>query len=321
MKHHIRFYILCAAVMLLLPMTAVIFRKPPAPPASNPNGGFRVLDVHTGTVSTVPLRDYLIGTAAAEMPVSFAPEALKAQTVAAHTYAVRIAAQNRQRQDPALCGADFSNDPAAYQAFYQPEELKALWGNTYDSKYAKIAAAVDAVSGEILTADGEPIAAAYHAISSGKTESAAEIWGNALPYLVNTDSPGDLSAPEYETVTRLSADTVQKTLRQAYPALKLPENRAEWFRIGKRAAGGTVLNVQTGNEQLSGQVIRSLFGLRSACFEIAYTGDLFVFTVKGHGHGVGMSQYGANAMANAGSTYREILAHYYPDTQITSSTE
>ena len=303
--------------MLLLPL-ALLHLHPPqeVSPPESAGEPFRVLNVRTGAVETVSLRDYLIGTVAAEMPASFAPEALKAQAVAAHTYAVRTAAQNRQRNDPALMGADFSNDPAVYQAFYSPEELRGLLGEAYEGRYGKIAAAVDAVAGEILCADGEPIAAAYHAISPGRTESAAELWGTALPYLVGTDSPGDRAAPEYETVTRLSPDTVRKALTALHPSLILPENPADWFCTAKTAAGGTVLSVQIGNEPWTGQAVREALGLRSACFTAEYTDGVLVFTVRGHGHGVGMSQYGANAMAEAGSSYREILAHYYPETEI-----
>ncbi|MBR5371544.1 MAG: stage II sporulation protein D [Oscillospiraceae bacterium] len=320
MNGRIRFYVLCAAFLLLLPMAVRGVRRPQQQPEGESGGTYRVLDIRSGRIETVGVRDYLIGTVAAEMPSSFAAEALKAQAVAAHTYAERIAAQNRERQDPALCGADFSNDPAAYQAFYMPDELRSLWGDAYESRYGNIAAAVAAVSDDILTADGEPIAAAYHAISPGMTESAAEIWGNALPYLVNTDSAGDLSAPEYQTELRLSAETVQAVLRQRYPSVSLPDDPAAWFTAEKRASGGTVLQMQAGNLTLSGQTVRELFGLRSACFEIAYADGAFLFTVKGHGHGVGMSQYGANAMAYAGCDYREILAHYYPGTVLTGKT-
>ena len=319
MNVRIRFYVFCAAMLLLLPMAAGLVRRAPHPADGRTAGTYRVLDIRSGRVETVSVRDYLIGTVAAEMPSAFAAEALMAQAVAAHTYAERIAAQNCGRQDPALCGADFSNDPAAYQAFYLPEELKTLWGDAYESRYGKIAAAVDAVSGEILTMDGEPIAAAYHAISPGMTESAAEIWGDALPYLVNTGSEGDLSAPEYQTELRLSAETVQAVLRQQYPSVSLPDDPAAWFTAEKRASGGTVLTMRIGDRTVSGQNVRTLFGLRSACFEMAYADGEFVFTVKGHGHGVGMSQYGANAMAKAGSSYREILAHYYPGTVLTAA--
>jgi len=319
MRKQIRFYLICAALLLLLPMALLHRNRQESASPSAPSGVcFRVLDTRSGKVETVSLRDYLIGTVAAEMPGSFAPEALKAQAVAAHTYAVRIAEQNRKKNAPELKGADFSNDPASYQAYYTPEELRALLGDAYESTYGKIAAAVDAVSGEILCADGEPIAAAYHALSAGRTESAEEIWGNALPYLINTDSAADLNAPEYLTEMQFSADTVRKTLTALYPRLELPDAPAEWFRIQKSSAAGSVLSVQVGSETLSGQAVRDAFGLRSACFTAEWDGTSFVFTVKGHGHGVGMSQYGANAMAEAGSSYREILAHYYPGTELTA---
>lgn len=301
---------------------AVIVPEPPsvpqtakASPASVPQeDAYLVLDTASGEVLTVPVRDYLIGALCAEMPLSFESEALKAQVVAAHTYAARQAAIARAYPDESLQGADFSNDSSRYQAYYTNEQLREVLGDRYADGYETAAAAVDAVLPEILTYDNQPIIAAFHAMCSGRTEDSAHVWGTPVAYLTAVDSPADPEAPAFEQAVTFSEDEVREALTAVHTGLILGSDPAGWFAEGERTDSGTVLHMTVGRSIFTGQELRSIFGLRSADFTIDYADGEFSFTTRGYGHGVGMSQYGANAMAQEGSTYEEILAHYYPGT-------
>ncbi len=326
MKQHIGFFAFTAAAMLLLPAAAVL-RTPDAPAShaetsrdapSAANEPYRVLDISTGEILTVPVRDYLIGAVCAEMPATFEKEALKAQAVAVHTYAERIRTRNRQTPDPSLLGADFSNDSAKYQAYYTEDQLHAAYGDAYDTCRAKIETAVDAVEDLLLCYDGEPIIAAFHAISSGKTESAETVWGEPLAYLVSVDSQSDRNAPRYQETVSFSAEDFKTAILRENPDVTFPDDPAQWCTVLGTSDAGTVLNVQCGSTVMSGTKLRETLGLRSACFSVQFADNLLQFTTKGYGHTIGMSQYGANAMAQNGSSYQEILAHYYPDTTLQS---
>lgn len=273
---------------------------------------YHVLDIASNEILEVSVRDYVIGAVGAEMPASFETEALKAQAVAAHTYAERQVILAENRSD--LQGADFSNDPAQYQAFYTKQQLQELYGDNFNSYYEKLCNAVDAVLPEILFYDNEPIIAAFHAMSSGKTESAQNVWGNEVAYLQSVDSTSDTSAPKYQQEISYTPEQVQELLTSAHTGLILGTDTEHWFGEPTYSDAGTVLQIPVGTSIFTGQELRNIFSLRSACFEISYKDKNFIFTTKGYGHGVGLSQYGANAMALQGSNYREILAYYYPDT-------
>ncbi len=277
---------------------------------------YRVLDTASGEVMEVSVRDYVIGAVCAEMPASFEEEALKAQAVAAHTYAHRLMLLAQDGTDESLKGAYFSNDSARYQAFYTDEQIHDAYGIHYEEYYGKVASAVDAVMGEILTYEDEPIIAAFHAMSGGRTESAAHVWGSDVPYLVPVDSSADKNAPRYEEELVLSAAELQECLTAARSGLVLGAEPENWLEIAEVSDSGTVLRVNAGSSIFTGQELRGILGLRSAAFSAVYADGSFTFTTKGYGHHVGMSQYGANAMAQDGHTYREILAYYYPGTAL-----
>lgn len=330
MKEPFRFYLFAAAVMLTVPAAAVLTLPKPsrsglisdmpllsqkplqADAGYKPADTYRVLLTERGEIAEVPVRDYLIGAVAAEMPASYEAEALRAQAVVSHTYAERIRLQNARCPDPALNGADFSDDSAQYQAFYTSEQMRLAYGSHYAEFYEKIAAAVDAAGDQLLFSDGEPIVAAFHAVSAGQTESAESVWGSALSYLVPVKSDWDRSAPHFEEEAVRSAETVKKALTARFPKIELPAEPADWFRLTDVSESGTVRTVQCGSETVSGQTLRELLSLRSACFTVVPRDDGFVFTTKGYGHNVGMSQYGANEMAKRGADCAGILAHYYP---------
>lgn len=290
----------------------------PADAAQQPDTAetFSVLDITTGTVETISVRDYLIGSVCAEMPATFEPEALKAQAVAAHTYAVRQQLLEQQNPTADLCGADFSNDSSRYQAYFTENQAKQYYGENFDQYYEKIAAAVDAVYPYLLEYQDEPIIAAFCSMSSGKTESAENVWGSAVAYLVAVDSAADETAPRYLTETNFTQEEVRSALERAFPDCKLDEDATKWIQIVSTSDSGTVLTAQVGGCTVTGQEIRAALSLRSAAFSIEVADPVITITTKGYGHGVGMSQYGANAMAKAGSTWQEILAHYYPGTEL-----
>ena len=280
---------------------------------------YKVLDTASGEVLEVPVRDYVIGAVCAEMPASFGEEALKAQAVAAHTYAERQRERERRQPDSELCGADFSNDVSKYQGYFTREQAEEFFGDSFDRNYAKISAAVDEVLPYILTYKGELVIPAFHSMSSGKTESAENAWGTAVDYLVPVDSSADTSAPKYIQQERIGKDTLKAALESAFPGITPGEDMKEWIKIGEVSESGTVLTAKVCGVTATGNELRATLGLRSACFDVRYENDEAVFTTRGYGHGVGMSQYGAEAMASEGSSWQDILAHYYPGCTVTDS--
>ncbi|MBP3243049.1 MAG: stage II sporulation protein D [Ruminococcus sp.] len=277
---------------------------------------YRVLDVSSGEVLDVPVREYVIGAVCAEMPAQFGEEALKAQAVAAHTYAQRQKMLSEQSPDPSLKGADFSNDTSRFQGYFTEEQAQQFMGSRFGEDYSKICSCVDEVLPYILTYEDEPIISAFHSMSAGVTESAENAWGTAVDYLVPVDSEGDENAPKYRDEATFSKDELSALLIAAFGDISLPEDIGEWVKIGEVSPSGTVLTAQVCGKTVSGSDIRSALDLRSACFEVSAGEDSVTFTTRGFGHCVGMSQYGANSMAQQGKSWQEILAHYYPNTTI-----
>ncbi len=277
---------------------------------------FKILNLTTGEVETVSRRDYIIGAVTAEMPASFSVEALKAQAVAAHTYALRRRLNQQVEQDETLKGADFSADPSKLLGYMTEESARERFGETFDVYWGKITEACDEVLEKVLVYDSQPIVAAYHSMSAGKTEDATTVWKDGAPYLVPVESFGDTLAKNYEVETELAADEVQRLLTEKYVDIKLPTDKTKWFAVKDHTESGTVTELTAGDVTMTGQDARALFTLRSANFTVSYANKAFTFTTLGYGHGVGMSQYGADYMARQGSTYEEILAHYYPGTAL-----
>lgn len=276
---------------------------------------FKVLDITTGKVEEISAYDYIVGAVCAEMPATFETEALKAQAVAAHTYAVRQAEKAKLAPDKELCGADFSNDSSKYQAFFTESQAKQYYGDSYEQYISKIRNAVSEVSEEIIVYENEPIIAAFHSISTGKTESAENVWGSKVDYLVSVESEDDPKAPKYLEEITYSAEEVKEKLESAFDNINLDDSPESWFSDVKKSKSATVLEIKAGDLELTGQDIRAALSLRSAAFDIEYDNG-FTITTRGYGHCVGMSQYGANEMAKDGKTYEEILLHYYPETSL-----
>lgn len=322
MKRCLIFTSVLASAILLLPAVPAGVRgsdnagKAPAVSQETASGEqfYRVLDISSGTVSEVSVRDYVIGAVCAEMPASFCEDALKAQAVAAHTYAERQKMLSEQSPDPELSGADFSNDTSKFQGFFTREQAQQYYGDSFEEDYARISACVDEVLPYILTYEGEPIISAFHSMSAGTTESAENVWGQAVDYLVPVSSEGDENAPKYQEETSFSADELSALLISAFGELSLPDDTGKWVKVTAVSEQGTVLTAQVGEKTVTGNDLRTALGLRSACFEVSAEGGSITFTTRGFGHCVGMSQYGANTMAQKGSSWQEILAHYYPNT-------
>ena len=265
-----------------------------------------------GQVTEMDLNQYLWGVVAAEMPASFEEEALKAQTCAARTYtAVLQKSAGSKHPDADICA-----DSNCCQAYIERSDAKARWGLNAQSYSEKIARAVADTDGLGVTYGGEPIQALFFSSSPGRTVDAAAVWGSQVDYLKSVSSPEGDEVPNYRSQVVLTAEEVRSRVLAAYPGADLSGDPSGWFGQADRDRGGTVRSIPLGGVTLTGGQVRSLFALRSAAFTVAWDGSKFAFSVTGYGHGVGMSQYGANAMAKEGKGFREILTWYYTGTAV-----
>lgn len=314
---------LLLALALPLALTAARASESPAATAtaSPTPAGETLLDeeivftaLTDGEAAAVTMAEWLPGVLAGEMPASFEPEALKAQAVAARTYIL----SRRALGSDAHPEADVCDDSACCTAHLTEDELREKWGENYDVYMAKILTAVRETDGLYLSYGGAAIQAVFHSSSAGQTEDAAALWG-ALPYLVSVSSPETAEdVPNYVTEVEVSVNDFASTLRAAGLDADLSGTPDTWVGTLTPDGGGRVETALVGGLPISGADMRSLFDLRSAAFTLDYVDGAFLFTVTGYGHGVGMSQYGANVMAKDGSDYTQILAHYYPGTTLTS---
>ena len=273
----------------------------------------RTLLVKTGTgVEEMAMQDYLFGVLAAEMPASFPEEALKAQAVAARTYALYCAASHKHAD------ADVCTDPGCCQAWLGNDELRQRWGADCEQNAARIRSAVEETAEQTLRYQGEPVFAAFHSSSAGLTESSGAVW-SPQPYLVSVSSPetaGDV--PGYISTLRCAALDFRDVILSAYPEADFSGPTETWIGELRRDESGRVESLTLGGAAIPGTALRRLFSLRSTAFSLVYEEGSFLFTVTGYGHGVGMSQYGAMVMARDGADYVQILAHYYPGTVLTT---
>lgn len=251
-----------------------------------------------GRVVSLELEDYVIGVVGAEMPALFNSDALKAQSVIARTYALKANSMGR-----------VLSDNESTQSYKDNGELANLWGGNYDSYYNKVRDAVNSTKGVYLTYNGNYIEAVYHSTSNGRTEDSSNVWGNYFPYLVSVESSFDNTNPSFSISKSFSYNDLSSKLG-------ININASSEFNILGYTSGGRVSSVSIDGVEFSGISFRSKLGLRSADFDIDKSTDGIIVTTRGYGHGVGMSQYGANGMAKAGYSYRDILLHYYPGVSI-----
>lgn len=276
------------------------------------SGTFRILDTKSGQVIEMPERQFIIGTVAAEMYPTYHVEALKAQAVASYTYYGYKRTRARANPSSDLQGADFSDVPSTFPTLYTEEGMRQRWGNNYDTYYNKIAGAVDAVLGKVICYNNEPIMAAYHAMCFGNTEEASVVWGQEYPYLKSVPCPGDKLCPSFESVEIFTPEQFAKAMNEGIEGMELTGDPSKWLGDDlQHSAAGTVTRLSVGGKALTGREIRRVLNLRSACFTVAFTNNTFRFTVQGYGHGVGMSQYGADYLARQGNSWQEILQYYY----------
>ncbi len=262
-----------------------------------------------GGVEHMSLGDYLWGVVAAEMPASFELEALKAQTVAARTYWVAAKGDKHALAD--ICG-----DSSCCQAYVSPQEAEGKWGDKAEEYTKRIADAVAGTDGLIAVYEDRPIQAVYFSSAPGSTVDAVAVWGSAVPYLVSVPSPEGEEVPNWRSQVTVTTAQFKELVTAQYPKADFsgPVNR--WLSDFEWQPSGTVSRVKVGGTELTGGQVRKLLGLRSACFSVSVEGDELIFRTTGYGHGVGMSQYGANALAKQGRDFREILGWYYTGVQV-----
>lgn len=304
-----------------LPEERLIAEAPPVLPAEESgeyDESVTVRLLRGGEVTVLTLREYLEGVLASEMPASFPEEALKAQAVAARTYT--LYKMDLYASDPsggAHKGAQMCDDPAHCAAYCDLSiDAVSLWGEGADAYGDRIRAAVAETDGMILTYEDAPIAAVFCAASCKTTESAKDVWGTDLPYLVPVDSPGGEDCSKYYGEVRVETEDFRRLFCKKYPEADLTGSVDTWFRSVVRTDSGSVRTIRVGGTEITGGELRSLLGLNSCNFSIQKDGNTLVFSTEGYGHGVGMSQYGARYYALSGKTYAEILAHYYPETKL-----
>lgn len=255
-----------------------------------------------GVVEQMDMDAYLTGVVLAEMPAFFESEALKAQAVAARTYARKASVTGGKHGDGSVC-----TDYTCCQAYQSPEEYLEKGGTRDDIQ--KVRSAVLDTTGYVLTYNGELIEAVYFSCSGGKTEDAVAVWGTDYPYLRSTDSPGEENAAFYSETKVFTPKEFEDAL-----GIVLSTEPAQWLGEVTRTAGDGVDTMEIGGVKYSGVELRAALGLRSTAFTITVQDNEIRIVTYGYGHRVGMSQYGADAMAAAGSDFRQILSHYYPGT-------
>ncbi len=277
---------------------------------------YKMLDTATGEISELSPREYIIGAVFAQMPASFEPEALKTQAVIAHTYILRQHMLELKSPTESLKGADFSNDLTTYQAYFTPDQAKEKYANDYEEKSEKISSAVDAVLDEVITYDGELIFPVFHSMCGGMTESAEIAWGTPFAYLKPVESKFEAELKGFTEEKNISADEMSARLTQNYKEIELGEDKASWLKITSVSPSGTVLALEAGNLTIDGSDFKQMLSLRSSYYTVEYKDESFKIVQKGVGHGVGLSQYGADEMAKKGSTFNDILTHYYTGVKI-----
>lgn len=261
------------------------------------------------TTEQMTLERYLTGVVRGEMPASFEMEALRAQAAAERSYVYYQLAAGRKDAHP---DADFCTDHTCCSAYLSETAAREKWGGDFAPWNTRVEQAVSDTDGQVVLYNGRPILAVFHSSSAGRTAAAGDVWSGDLPYLVSVDSPeGEATVPNYYSTVTFTAAEAKEKLLAAHPELKLSGTPDRWFGAAAENGSGRVETVSVGGTDIEGTELRRIFGLRSACFTVAADSESVTFRVTGYGHGVGMSQYGANQLAREGKTWQEILEWYY----------
>lgn len=265
-------------------------------------------------VEEMDTKQYLKEVVSAEMPADFYEEALKAQAVAARTYMVNRRNTYMDSGYPEVHkGADICTDPAHCKAWISESARRESWGNSADKNWEKISEAVESTDGVIITYEGKPISAVFHSTSSGHTENAVDVWGGSVPYLVSVASEGDSESPKYNSEAEYTAEEFKKICEKNISGINW--DNGLFSDISRSAAGG-IISLKIGGVTVRGTEFRTMFALRSTNIDITAEGSKITMKVKGYGHGVGLSQYGANYLASQGKNYEEILKNYYTGVEV-----
>lgn len=284
------------------------------------NGKVKLYRKAENRVEEIDLEEYIMGVVASEMPASFEEEALKAQAVAARTFYMNR--RNNPNKDDKDRGAEIC-DTSSCQVYMSKEERMAKWSSSEgESNWNKIQKAVMDTKGQVLTYNGSVLEyPQFFAISSGKTEDAKDVLSINVPYLKSEESKGEEIAPKYKSTVKISINDFINKINTKYENAKIKKNNlASQIKIENYTEAGSVKEIKLGNEIIKGTEFRELFNLNSANFILNFENDGVKIDCTGYGHGVGMSQWGANIMAKNGKTYDEILKHYYNGVEIQTIT-
>lgn len=275
-------------------------------------GTIKLLHHKTGEVEEIALDTYLYGVVSAEMPADYELEALKAQAVVARTYTI-FKIENKKHDN-----ADICDDSTCCQAWVSKEDRLARWEeNKRESNWQKIEQCVNETKGKIITYENKPINAFFHANSGGTTELPVNVWGGSnFPYLQVVETAGEEGYNQYASEVEILQDEVMEKLKTKYGDIQIDFAKDDDIKILEHTDGNRVKTVKFGNHELSGVETRTIFGLKSTNFEITKQENKIKFTVKGYGHGVGMSQTGADSIAKQGKNYEEIIHHFYSNVEI-----
>lgn len=268
----------------------------------------------TSITETLPIDEYLYGVVSAEMPANYEEEALKAQAVVARTYTLyQIQNSNGKHENGDIC-----DDYKCCQAWISKNERFEKWDeNEAESNWNKIVKAVDTTQGQIITYKGNPIDAFFHSNSGGTTETASNVWGgNDFPYLQSIETAGEEGYSQYNSEVILTKEEAFNKIKEKYQDFQINFEEQDSIKILEYTQSGRVKTIKFGNIELAGTEARTLFGLKSTNFTIRIDNNNVIFEVKGYGHGVGMSQTGADNMAKQGATYEEIIKHFYTGVEL-----
>lgn len=274
----------------------------------------KLLHKDENKIEEIDLEEYLYGVVSAEMPASFEEEALKAQAVVARTYTIYKIVNNDGKHGK----ADICDDSTCCQAWISEQDRKDRWDeDEKEENWNKIVNAVNSTQGKIVTYNGEPINAFFHSNSGGTTEAPIEVWGGSgYPYLQSVATAGEDAYSQYSSEAEFTEAEFEEKIKELHSDFEIDFDDENCIKIEEYTEGNRVKTIKIGNLELSGVEVRNIFGLRSANFTVTIEDNKIKFEVIGYGHGVGMSQTGADSLAKEGKTYEEIIHHYYTGVEI-----
>ncbi|MCL2633409.1 MAG: SpoIID/LytB domain-containing protein [Oscillospiraceae bacterium] len=305
MREYVIIILVFAVLLFTVPFLPLGSISAQAPNAASFPEKFTIL-LESGKILEMSVIDYLTGCLFAQIPVNYSENALKAQAIAAHTYALRLIAS----------GVALSDSPTECQPFFTEEKAREHYGSEYNAYYSRVRRAAEYGAKRVILHSGEPIYAVYHSISSGVTNTASTVWGRDYPYLKSVGSSWDREHEHYLCTNEMTTDYMRLSLLEYDKTLTMPVDYSLWFTDVVKNDYGYVMSLKAGSTPLSGGDMWRMFNLRSIAFEITYNGNAFSIETRGFGHGVGLSQYGAEVLSGRGYSPEEILKYYYTGVEI-----